>query len=270
MDSASALIGRLIELEKPKLDRRFGEGGVEVEHVVAAAVVVMVPAVVLAVAGVPDVCKIRHGLGLSRVDLLQESGVNRAAVAAHAAAVQLQGFRDQAFVAGHDVGEVSKALRGVALGSDVDVNSASSGGVALCTCVPELSAKFLQGFNVLVGQDRCDQFAFLLVRPYDGNILLEFPLPALCVPGAPGTVAVTACGVLVSAGSEEPCGDLCCLLAGDVVHLDLDSDGLLLHGFDLAGGSFCHGVLLLVRDLFSVGLFPFGSLYITLKHTFIK
>lgn len=52
------------------IDRCFGEGGVKVEHVVAAAVVMLVPAVVLAVAGVPDVCKLRHGLRLSLVELL--------------------------------------------------------------------------------------------------------------------------------------------------------------------------------------------------------
>ena len=52
------------------IDRRFRKGGVKVEHVVAAAVVVLIPAVVFAVAGVPDVCKLRHGLGLSFVELL--------------------------------------------------------------------------------------------------------------------------------------------------------------------------------------------------------
>ena len=80
---------------------------------VAAVVVVVTPAVACAVAGVPDVRKVRHRAGFPAVDLLQKPWVYRAAVAAHAAPVQLQSFCDQAFVACHDVGEVPKALRRV-------------------------------------------------------------------------------------------------------------------------------------------------------------
>ena len=54
-------------------------------------------------------------------------------------------------MARHDVGEVPKALRRVPLGSDVDVYSASSGGITLGSGVSELSAKLLQGFDVPVG-----------------------------------------------------------------------------------------------------------------------
>src|SRR5699024_2921331 len=108
---------------------------------------------------------------------------------------------------------------------DVDVDSASSGGVAFRSCVSELSAKLLQGFDIPVGQDRSDQFAFLLVRSCDGNVLLEFPLAPLCVPGAPGAVAVAACGILVSACAEEVGGKLRCLLAGDAGHRRLEPVG---------------------------------------------
>src|SRR5699024_6099308 len=89
VDAAPALCGRLVKLEEPELDCSFGKGGVEVEHMVAAVVVMLVPAVACAVAGVPDVRKLRHRLGLSAVDLGEEVGVYRAAVAAHAAAVEL-------------------------------------------------------------------------------------------------------------------------------------------------------------------------------------
>ena len=74
MDAASALYGRLIELEEPELDRAFSEGGVEVEHMVAAVIVVVAPAVACAVAGVPDVRKVCHRAGLLAVDLLQNRG----------------------------------------------------------------------------------------------------------------------------------------------------------------------------------------------------
>ena len=40
------------------IDRAFGKGGVEVEHMVAAVVVVVAPAAACAVAGVPDVRKL--------------------------------------------------------------------------------------------------------------------------------------------------------------------------------------------------------------------
>ena len=40
------------------IDRTFGKSGVEVEHVVAAVIVVVAPAVACAVAGVPDVRKL--------------------------------------------------------------------------------------------------------------------------------------------------------------------------------------------------------------------
>ena len=131
MDAASALCGRLVKLEEPELDRTFGKGGVKVEHMVAAVVVVVAPAVACAVAGVPDVRKLCHRLGLSAVDLGEEVWVYRAAVAAHAAAVELQSFCDQALVARHDVGEVPKALRCVSVCPDVDVDPAASAGVAL-------------------------------------------------------------------------------------------------------------------------------------------
>ena len=71
------------------IDGPFGKGGVEVEHMVAAPVVVSVPAVVLAVASVPDIRKPCHRLRLPLVDRFQEYWVYRAAVAAHAVVVEL-------------------------------------------------------------------------------------------------------------------------------------------------------------------------------------
>ena len=47
-----------IELEKSEFHRAFGEGCVEVQHVVAAAVVVLASAVVLILASVPNVCQL--------------------------------------------------------------------------------------------------------------------------------------------------------------------------------------------------------------------
>ena len=49
-----------VSLHKKNLYITFGKGGVEVEHMVAAVVVVVAPAAACAVAGVPDVRKVRH------------------------------------------------------------------------------------------------------------------------------------------------------------------------------------------------------------------
>ena len=264
MDAAPALCGRLIELEKPEFDRPLGKGGMEVQHMVAAVIVVVAPAAACAVAGVPDVRKVRHRAGLPAVDLLQKPRVYRAAVAAHAAPVEFQRLSDQALMACHDVGKVAQALRRVSLRPDVDVDAASSGGVALGACVSELPAKLLQGFDVAVGQDRGDQFAFLLVRPCDGNILLEFPLAPIRIPSRPGAVPVAAGSVLVSACAEVGGGNLRCLLAGDAVHLDLDTDGLVLHLCNLPCCFLVHSEIL----RFSASrlcVFPFGVHIFALK-----
>ena len=70
MEAAPAPVARLVELEEPELDRAFGEGCVVVEHMVAAVVVVLAPAIVCAVARVPDVRKGCHRGRLLPVDLL--------------------------------------------------------------------------------------------------------------------------------------------------------------------------------------------------------
>ena len=102
-------------------------------------------------------------------------------------------------MARHDVGEVAEGLRGVSIRSDVDVDSASSGGVALGSGVAKLADEFLKGVHVLVGKDRGDHLALFAVGSVDADVLLEFPLAALAVPGAPTAVSVAACGVFVPA-----------------------------------------------------------------------
>ena len=104
--SASAFFVGVGELEASELDRAVGEAGVVVEHMVAAAVVMLVSALV-AVTIVPNVCQGIHRLGLSAVQLGKEILVDRIAVAVDAAAVEAKGGNQKALVACHDVGEVS-------------------------------------------------------------------------------------------------------------------------------------------------------------------
>ena len=134
---------RCIELEKAKLNGALGEGGMQVQHVVAAIVVMMAASVVGSVALVPNVCQGAHGLRLLFVDRLQEIRINRSAVAAYSVVIQCQGVFQKTFVACHDVGQVSQGLRGVPLCSNVDVDSAASGVVALGTGLAKASDQLL-------------------------------------------------------------------------------------------------------------------------------
>ena len=92
-----------IELEKPELNRAFRKGRVVVEHMVSRTVVMLIPSIVFALALVPNICECRHRLGLLLVDLFQEGGIHRSAIAVDALSVELEGFGKQAFVACHDV-----------------------------------------------------------------------------------------------------------------------------------------------------------------------
>lgn len=202
-------VGRRCELEKSELDRAFGEGSVEVEHVIAAVVVVVGSAVFAALCAVPDVRKLCHRGGLFAVELFKESRVNCSAVAVHSALVYSDCLGDQGFVACHKVCEVSEALRCVSLGSNVAVDSTSPRVITARSCLSEPSHKLLQGFDVCVVQNRCDQFALFAVGACDAHVPLEFPLAPLCIPCAPSVVAVAAGRVLVAVRAEEVGGELC-------------------------------------------------------------
>ena len=237
---------RGVKLEKPKLDRALRKGGVEVEHVVARVVVMLVPAAPGGLGVVPDVRKGCHRFGLALVELPEEVRVDRLAVVAVPVAVsrQPQGVDQELLMAGHDVGQVSQRLRRVAVGSDVDVDPAAPVGIAFGSGLTKLADQALQKLHVLVPEDRGNQFALLGFRPLNTDVPGKFPLAALGVPGAPGPVAVAVGGVLAATGAEVLGGSLGGVLAGDVVHFNLDPDGLVLHLADLAFGAFVHG-----RDL---------------------
>ena len=118
-------------MEEPEFDRPFCKSRMVVQQHMVAVVVVMASAVIGVVASVPDVSKLRHRGGFSPVDLLQKAGIDRPAVASHPAPVKIQSVCDQALVACHDVCQVAERLRCMAFGSDVDVNTAASGSIAL-------------------------------------------------------------------------------------------------------------------------------------------
>ena len=106
-------VRRCVKLEKPEFNRAFGEGRVVIEHVVSAVVVVVGSAKIRSVAAVPDVRKLLHGLWFLLIELHEEAGVDRPAVAIHPVRVQLQRACKQTFVARHDVRKVAQRLRRV-------------------------------------------------------------------------------------------------------------------------------------------------------------
>ena len=164
----------------------------------------------------------------------------------------------------HDVCKISQALRCMSVCPDVDMDSASPCGIALGSCMSELSYEFLKKFDVFVMKDRCDQFAFLIVRSRNADVLLEFPFPSICIPCRPCIISVSGSRVFKSSCSEEYRCNLCSPVPSDVIHLNLDPDGLFFHFLDLSCCLFVHGMYL---RLFS---FPFGRYIFALKHTYIQ
>ena len=207
---------------------------------VATFVVVRRPAVIRILTAVPGVRKRRHGFWLFAVEFHQEILADRAAVAAHAASVEVQCACEQAFMTCHNVCKVSQALRRVTLGAYVNVNSAAPCRVALCARFPKSADKLLQGFHILVGEDWGNHFAFLAVGSRNAHVLLKLPLATLAVPCGVGIVTVATCGVLVSACSEELGGKLRGFCSCNVIHFNLDPYGLVHHFLDLLGGFFVH------------------------------
>ena len=153
----------------------------------------------------------------------------------------------------HDIDQVSDSLCSVVAFANVNVYSASAAWTTLCSRLAEQPNDILQGFDVVVGENRGDQFAFFCVRSVDTHIPLEFPNPALLVFASPAVISVLA-GCVPCSGSEVLSDLSCRLFSGDVVHLDLNSDGLVLHGFNLLSCFIVHGMFSFVFSLFSLSV----------------
>ena len=149
----------------------------------------------------------------------------------------------------HDVGEVAKCLGAVFAQSNVDVDSAHMGGVAFRSGFAEAADDFLQVLHVAVGKDRRSHLRFLLIAVcVDAGVSGDFPFPALVVLASPGVVAAADVAnrmLRAVVGGDGSAG----FFSGDVIHLNLNADGLLLHFFNLDSGLFVHNMYL-----------PFGSL----------
>ena len=145
----------------------------------------------------------------------------------------------------------------------MDMDSASPCCITLGSRMSELSYKFLKKFDVFVVKDRCDQLAFFIIRSLNADVFLEFPFPSACIPCGPCIISVSGSRVFKSSCSEECRCKFCSLIPSDVIHLNLDPDGLFLHFLDLLCNPFVHGLYLRM-------FFPFGRYIFALKHTYIQ
>ena len=128
VDATLATIAGVVELEEAKFNGALGKGRVEVEHMVAGWIVMGVTAPVAIL--IPNVGQTAQGLGLFSVQPLEECRVNGPAVLVDSAPVEVESVDQQALMAGHDVCQVSQSPGRVAVGTDVDVDTATVLGVA--------------------------------------------------------------------------------------------------------------------------------------------
>ena len=101
----------------------------------------------------------------------------------------------------------------------------------------------------------------------DAGVSGDFPFPALIVladPGVIGSADVANRVLRAVVGGDGAAG----FFSGDVVHLNLNADGLLLHFFNLDSGLFVHNMYLPFG--FAMCVFPFGSDIFALKAHIIK
>lgn len=182
-------------VEKPELYRPFGKGGVEVEAVVPAAVVMVFSA--KGCLEVPDIGELFHGLGLLSIQFLQEGVVGLPAVSAFPDRVDLEGMVDHVFLAGHQVHQVPQGFRGELLGTHMDVDPA--GSVHQGPGFSQGPHQFLQLRDVVVGKDGAHHFRAVLgggaFNPaahfslcLDAGVAHGLPGPSLFVGGGPGVV----------------------------------------------------------------------------------
>ena len=230
-----------------------GEGGVEVEQVVAAVVVVVQGAhspvsAAAATVSVPNLREAVHGGGLGLVDRLEESGRNRLAPLGPAFRGDAQGLCQEVFLGIDQVDQPPQALRGVCPEADVDVDAA--GAVNLGPGVPEVPDHRLHHLDVLPAAHRADH---LRAGVGHRGIAFDRPMP----PVRHRHLPVVEVGSDVPGGrSEEGRDGLGCASAPETRCFNLDAESLVFHG-----GSFA-------RRLFPPaapgGLAPRRDTYITL------
>ena len=241
-------------VEKPELDSPFGKGGMQVQPVVAGAVVMMVPSVRCFL--IPEVGDAFQRVQLFPIEFLQESGVCLPAVPAFPRGVDLEGAVNHLFLTRHDVHQVPQGLGGEPFGPDMDVDAA--GLVGKGPGLAEHPHQFLQLRDIFVGKDGADHFctveagsvcniAVHLLLGNQAGVIHGFPFPSLFIPCSVGIVG----SAFVPAIRPEEAGHEAGGPASrDPCHFHFDSKVQCFHNH------LCP---------FYMCVCSFGTLYITLK-----
>lgn len=241
-------------VEKAELDGSLGEGGMQVQPVVAGAVVMMVPPVRRFL--IPEVGDAVQCVRLFPVEILQERGVRLPAIPPFPRGVDLEGAVNHVFLARHDVHQIPQGLCCKPFGSDVDVDAA--GLVGEGPGLAERPHQFLQLRNVFVGKDGADHF-----RAVAGGSVHDFAVhlflrdQAGVVHGFPFPSPVILCGVGIVGSAFMPA--FCSKEAGHEAGRPVSCNPCHFH-FDSKVQCF-HNYLC----PFYVCVCSFGTLYITLK-----
>lgn len=241
-------------VEKPELDGPFGKGGMQVQPVVAGAVVMVSPSIGCFL--IPEVGDAVQRVRLSPVEVLQEGGVRLPAVPAFPRGVDLEGTVNHVFLACHDVHQVPQGLCREPFSPDMDVDAA--GLVGKGTGFAEHPHQFLQLRDVFVGKDGADHFraveagsvcnvAVHLLLGNQTGVVHGFPFPSLFIPCNIGIVG----SAFVPAFRPEEAGHEAGGPASrNPCHFHFDAKVQCFHNY------LCP---------FYVCVCSFGTLYITLK-----
>ncbi|TCS77632.1 hypothetical protein EDC37_11433 [Pectinatus cerevisiiphilus] len=253
LDVGFYLAGMGCAVEKPKLDCPLGESRMQVQPMIAGAVVMLIASA--GILAIPDVGQFRHGSRFLLVDDSQKIRIRLFAVT-QPIAVNFQGSVKDVLFAGDNVHDVPQGLRREAFRADMDMNAA--GTVGKSPFLSELPHQFLHIFNILVMKDWADHLSFVIIsgadflpikgfflRP-DTGIPHGLPSPALAIRGFMSVISpadVSAVGAEISGNGFH------CLRARNPREFHLNTECLCFH---------------VPHPRFRLLCFPFRYVYISL------
>ncbi len=241
-------------VEKPELNRSLGEGGMQVQPMIAGAVVMVSPSIGCFL--IPEVGDPVQGVRLFPVEFLQEGGVRLPAVPAFPRGIDLESAVNHVFLARHNVHQVPQGLYREPFGPDMDVDAA--GLVGKGTGLAERPYQLLQLRNVFVGKDGTDHFRAVeagsvcnvsvhLLLGNQAGVVHGFPFPSLFIPC---DIGIVGSAFVPAFRSEEAGHEAGGPASRNPCHFHFDSKVQCFHNH------LCP---------FYVCVCSFGTLYITLK-----
>ena len=252
LDVGLDLSGVKCAVEGPELDGALLENAVQVEQVVPGGVVVLVCMVGPVAIVVPNPGELLGGGRAAAVQGREEVRVDGLAPAAPALRADLEGLGQEVFLGVDQVDQVAQGSRGVPAEPDVYVDAA--GGVGVCPSRPEGPDAGLHRFDVFPAANRAHELCAVCARAGDAGVRNTLPPPPVRrgdLPSVVGAARVPEGRSFAEGFRDHLRGPL----AGDVVHFDLDAEGLGFHGGLLSpGGGFSRPARLCL-----LGGFPPGA-----------